>query len=181
MIELLEHYITIDNDDIEGKKKYLDDVKDIIEKSYASIGGAHIKDFNELLSNRYLWKLVRKNGKIVACNIYKGDYQNRKLSLGGSDRSEVGKQSLYAIWDEDIERLERGAWGEVSDAVEHIMLKRGALPIPNEIAEKILEDSGKSVESLDPDGYHYTRLIRGTPHTKMMVGNIPEKYKESED
>ena len=179
MIELLEHYVTIANDDIEGKKKYLDDVINIIEKSYAGIGGPHIKDYNELLSNKYLWKLVRKNGKIVACNIYKGDYHDRKLSLGGSDKTEIGKQGLYDIWKEDIEQMERGTWGEVSGAVEHIMLKKGAVPIPNEVAEEILSDQGKSVESLDPDGYHYTRLIRGTPHTKMMIGNIPQKYNKN--
>lgn len=31
---------------------------------------------------------------------------------------------------------------------------------------------GKEILEYDPDGYHYTRLINGEPHRKIMIGNV---------
>lgn len=178
-ILIAEHYVTVPNSDIEQKKKYFDDVVNIIDYSYRNIGGAkQFSSLDEILSDDYLWKLVRKNGKIVACCIYKGNYNNRKLSVAGSDGTSIGKQALYDLWDEDIEMIERGMWAEVSEAAEHILLKKGVVKIPAEIAAKILHDRGKEVLSIEDDGYHYTRRIGNHELTKLMVGNLPAKYKK---
>ena len=71
---------------------------------------------------------------------------------------------------EDILMKNRCAWSEVSEAMEHIMLKNGAMPIPSTVAQKLLKD--KEFVSLDKDGYHYTRSIGGAFVTKLCVGNI---------
>ena len=61
---LNEHYVNLWGDDLEEKKKYLDEVWDLVTKSYAKIGGPH-KEKEELLEKKYFWKLVRKNNKII--------------------------------------------------------------------------------------------------------------------
>ena len=101
------------------------------------------------------------------------------MSLGGSDGSQQGKAGLYSIWKQDINLIDRKAWGQVSQAVQHILItKLNAVPIPNAIAKMVLKDAGKQVTKLNPDGYHYTRMIGGVPKYKFMVGNLPDNYKQ---
>ena len=52
-------------------------------------------------------------------------------------------------------------------------LKQGAMPIPAYIAELIMKD--KKFDKIYDDGFHYTRMIGGHPHTKLMVGNYTGK------
>lgn len=149
--------------------KYIDVIWDILQDSYESIGGfKSAKSKEDLIEKTGLAKLVRKEGRIVALRIYK-DELGRKSIAGGTDGSALGRLWFLKICEEDI-KLNR-AWGEVSGKMEHIMLKRGATPIPNTMVAKIL---GKPIISLDPDGYHYTREIMGEPHTKMMIGDVDE-------
>lgn len=177
MTQLNEHYITLIADKVE-KEKYLDEVSEIMYTSYSKIGGRPTHDMADYLADKYMWKLVRKNNKIVAAAIYKFDGENRKYNLAGTDGSPEGKAALYALLKEDIELLGRGAYGEVSDAIEHIMVnKLGAKRIPNKTAQYILTNKfGKQVTDLNPDGYHYTRMINGKPTEKIMVGNIPKEF-----
>jgi hypothetical protein len=49
------------------------------------------------------------------------------------------------------------------------MLRSGAKPIDNKYAEFL---TGKKILDLNPDGYHYTRLIQGEPHEKIIVGFV---------
>jgi hypothetical protein len=122
-----------------------------------------------------MWKLVRKGGKIVAAALYKIT-NGRKLVLAGSDGTAEGKKSLYDILSEDIRLKSRNTWAEVSEAMEHLYLnKLGGVPISNNLAEKVLAQSGKQITKLD-DGYHYIRKIGNQPYVKIMVGNLPSKY-----
>ena len=173
---LRETYVNLLNDDLEGKKRYLPDVERIIELSYAKIGGpANITSYDQLLDRKYFWKLNKKDGKVVAVCIYKTSAGGRKISLCGSDGTPEGKARLYALLDEDVHQVARNTWGEFSGAMEHIYKdKLGATPIPNEVAKRILNDLGKDVVSLNPDGFHYTRSIKGRKEEKIMLGNIPE-------
>lgn len=60
-------------------------------------------------------------------------------------------------------------WCEVSDRPEQIMLGFGAHKIP---AQDLIDAGvfkGKKV-TVDKDGYHYTRLIKGEEHTKIALG-----------
>jgi hypothetical protein len=162
---LTERYINAFSDT--DKRKYADEVWDILQKSYAKIGGyAGADDVEELIKKSNLWKLVRKNGKIVALSLYK-DQSGRKGIAAGTDGTEIGKQALYSMWAEDL-KLSR-AWSEVSGRAAEIKLKSGWKPIPNKYAAEIL---GKEIQSLNPDGIHYTRLIGGSPYEKMIVGSI---------
>lgn len=169
--KLNEHFVTVLSDDIENRRKYVDEVRNIFEKSYADIGGTNA-DKDELLMPDIMWKLVRRNEKIAAAIAYKMRY-GRKAFLAGSDGTTDGKRDLIKIMKEDLDIKDRGAWVEVSGAPEHIYLdKLGGVPIPNVLAKEILEADDKKVLELNSDGYHYTRNIGGKPYEKIMVGNI---------
>ena len=177
----LEHYITAF--DIDEKEPYIDDVWDILQQSYKNIGG--LKGMNgpeDLLDDNIIIKLVRKGGKIVACNVYNTKQGGRKLIAGGTDGSDDGKKAFYDMSKEEVKRLERNAWAEISGSMEGIYLfKLGAVPVPVEIAKKILDDKGKEILSVDPDGFHYVREIDGKPFEKIMFGNVPPKYRVTTD
>ena len=68
---------------------------------------------------------------------------------------------------------DRQSWAEVSGPMEVTALKQGAMPIPAYIAELIMKD--KTFDNIHKDGFHYTRMIGGEHHTKLMVGNFAGK------
>ncbi len=174
---LKEHYINIINDRAE-KERYLAEVSSLILPAYKKIGGRPTHDMQDYLADKYFWKLVRKDNKIIAALIYKLDGNNRKYNVGGTDGTQEGKNALYKLLKDDIVLLDRGAYGEVSEAIEHIYLDvLGGKVIPNKVAQYILENRfNKHIIALNPDGKHYTRMINGKPTEKVMVGNIPAEY-----
>lgn len=162
---LLERFVNLHTP--QDMSKYIDVIWDILQDSYASIGGfKSATDKEDLMRKAGLTKLVTKDGRVVAVKIYK-DELGRKSIAGGTDGSAEGKKWFMKICEEDI-KLNR-SWGEVSGKMEHIMLKRGSVPIPSSMVAHIL---GKPILSYDPDGYHYTREIQGEPHTKIMIGDL---------
>jgi hypothetical protein len=150
------------------KQKYAEQVWDILQASYASLPGgfATAATVDELIEKSWLWKLVKRDGKIVAVQIYKDQY-GRKSIAGGTDGSPTGKAELNKIVMDDI-KLNR-SWAEVSGAPEHIITKLGGQPLPNTLAAML---TGKEILELNPDGYHYTRLIAGKPYEKIIFGTV---------
>lgn len=133
---------------------------------------------HDYLADKYFWKLVRTDGKIIAALIYKLDGDNRKYNVGGTDGTSAGKAALRQMLADDIVLYDRGAYGEVSEAIEHIYIDvLGGKVIPNKVAQYILKDRfNKEVLSLNSDGRHYIRMINGKPTEKVRVGNIPAEY-----
>lgn len=177
----IEHYVTCF--EVDEKEQYLDAVWNILQKSYASIGGLKgMSGKTDLLNDDIMWKLVRKNGKIIACNIYNTKQGGRKLVAAGTDGTPEGKKAFYSMCAEEVKRIERNSWSEVSGSLEGVFLfKLDATPIPIEISSKVLADKGKEILSKDKDGFHYTRLIDGEPYEKIMFGNVPSKYRNTDD
>jgi hypothetical protein len=170
---LLERYVNIT--DSADKRKYGQLVWNMIQDSYKKIGGYKgATSIDELITSSNLWKLVRRDNKIIAVCVYK-DLKGRKLIAAGTDGSDEGKKALNDLWIEDL-KLNR-TWAEVSDVVEHIKLTHGFKPIPNKYAAEILN---KEILNLNPDGIHYTRLIGGVPYEKAIVGKIAG-YENIED
>jgi len=165
--QLNESFINVFSD--EDKYKYIDDVWDILQRTYKPIGGFKTASSKqELIDKSWLWKLVRKNKNLVAVAIYI-DNQGRKTIAVGSDGTPIGKKQVIQMFIDDIKQTGRNTWSEVSGASEHIALKFGSVPIPNKLAKAILK---KEIISYNSDGFHYTRLIGGEPHEKILVGNI---------
>jgi hypothetical protein len=123
---------------------------------------------------------VQRGDTITALGIYKPVAKtNNMKSIAAATETELdpdtnkyvataqGKKDLMMIKSEDI-RLNR-SWVEVSGPAEKLMLKMGAKPVPNKFAEFL---TSKKLLELNSDGFHYTRLIQGEPHEKLIVGFI---------
>lgn len=172
-MRLNEHYVTLTKE-TDKKEKYYDEVVDCLEKSYAPIGGIQSNALKNLMDPDMMWKMVTRNGKVVAVTISKLTGGTRKVVLAGTDLSDQGKKDLRAIVKEDVEQLERKSWTEVSGAMENIYIKKnGAKPIPDDVAAELMSLMGKKVEPTG-DGYHYTRKIgpNKEAHEKILVGDV---------
>jgi hypothetical protein len=163
----------------EQKAKYADVVWDMLDRSYQKMGGfKSAANVEELIDTPGLWKLVQRGDTITALGIYKPSEKTKNMkSIATATETEIdpekniyvattqGKKDLIMLKSEDI-RLNR-SWVEVSGPAEKFMLKLGAQNVPNKFAEFL---TGKKILELNPDGVHYTRLIQGEPHEKMIVG-----------
>lgn len=162
---LIEHVVNAFTP--EQKNKFVQQVWDIMQKSYASIGGfGTASSPEELIQTSGLWKIITRNGNITAVNIYR-DQHGRKSIASGTDGSPQGKKDYLMIKNEDV-KFNR-AWAEVSGAPEKILMRSGAKAIPAKFAPILTQ---KEILSYNPDGVHYTRLIAGHPHEKAMYGVI---------
>lgn len=167
-----EHFtnIVVKNANRKDLDSYKDEVWDMLQKAYEPIGGIlGCDNLDMLIDDSDFWKLFTKNGKLYACAVYTFKRGGRKLMYCGTDGTKEGKAALYRIISDDIRLIDRKAWAEVSDKMEHIYIdKHGATPVPAEVAQKILSD--KPFIKIHDDGFHYDRYIGGEVHTKIMVG-----------
>lgn len=156
--------------DKESMKDYIQEVYDILVKSYEKLDGGFLTaDSPEALMNKCdLIKINKRGGKISAVSCYKVTNFGRKIICGGTDGTDRGKVDFYSILKEDISEKHRNAYSEVSGALEYIMKKYGAMPIPNFMVSEII---GKEITP-DPNGFHYTRNIGNKTITKVLVGNV---------
>lgn len=154
--------------DEQEKLKYADQVWDVLQKSYAKLPGGFgtASSLEELIEKSGLWKIIVRSGHVTAVNVYR-DQNGRKSIASGTDGSIQGKLDYRMIKSADI-KFNR-AWGEVSDRAEALMAKLGAKPIPAKLAPIL---TGKKILSYNPDGVHYTRMIAGEPHEKIMYGVV---------
>ena len=90
------------------------------------------------------------------------------IDKSGTDGSDQGKKDWRKTKLEDHEQ--KRAWGEVSGATEHVQRKMGVPVIPANKAGKLLNKQTTPHE----DGEHYSRMIGGHMHTKVMMGHPKE-------
>lgn len=153
--------------DAPTKQKYVDQVWAMLQSSYVKAGGfKSAASPEELIAKTGLWKLITRDGVITALGLYK-DQNGRKGIASGTDGSRQGLRDYTMIKTEDT--YMNRAWGEVSGAAERAMQKAGAKPIPANLAPLLTR---KEILDYNPDGYHYTRLISGHPHEKIMYGTV---------
>ena len=153
--------------------KYQNEVYGILQKAYEPIGGLlGCDNAKMLIDDTDFWKLCIKEGRVVAVFVYTFKRGGRKLVYCGTDGTPLGKEWFYKIINDDINFRDRQAWAEVSGAMEHIYLKRGAIPVPADVAKEIMKD--KEFVKIHDDNLHYDRQIGGEDHTKIMVG-FPKK------
>ena len=160
---LTEHVVNLH--DTISKDKYGEEVWDMLQRSYAAIGGFKTaSSLEELIEKSGMWKLVLRDGIVSAVKIYRDQFGKKSIA-SGSDGTRQGKLDIFMMMKDDI-KFSR-SWAEVSGPVEKLMVKFGAIPIPAKFAEYL---SKKKVLSIAPDGYHYARLIEGEPHIKIIYG-----------
>lgn len=161
----------------ELRDKHAGEIHDIIRKSYAPKGGygglkSGSKEESDAIHHdikHQNLKLAKKNGKIVAAQIYKNQY-GRKSVAAGTDGTQEGKDALHSIMKDD--HKEQRSWAEVSGAPAHIMSKLGVPKLPNQRAKEL---TGKDdIEYHPTDPHKYTRKIGNEKHEKVIMG-YPKK------
>lgn len=186
-LELLtEHYLNFTK--IEDKKPYLDQVWNILQKSYEIHGGIKGKGFSskEDLLNfpDSMWKLNRQGDKITNVTIYhfkRGG--NRKLVASGVVKNENGKTNQEAKLkgqESRVAELKTGrSWIEVSHSSLHAIIdilgdewKKYIIPV-KEIIKKFPDD-----EIIPTGNGFYKRVIGKDFIEKVAIGNInsPQIY-----
>lgn len=183
---LVERFVNLLGDDPE-KDKYVDVVWDMITKSYARIGGIQGKGFStkeDLINNIPFWKLVRKDGDIVAGAFYR-DKAGRKRVAVATNGTDTGKVALASIMANDFDR----AYFEVSDPSLGFMVKQVGLDFVQgyarsvEQAQQISGDELQAPPANDPHVVKYPSLannfyqrdIGDHMHTKIMLGTTGNK------
>lgn len=179
---LNETYINLIGDKSKSEKeKYKDIVFELLQQSYAKIGGIAGSGFNDpddMIKNIPFWKLCKKSGKIVAGKMYK-DSNGRKSVAAFTDGTPIGKAALADITKNEFDR----GMGEVSAAMLGFTIKHNGIDKVKHAAktvdqaEKIL---GKKLSrEIEPEysekypqlkDYFYSREIGGEMHTKILLG-----------
>lgn len=163
----------------EQKTKYADQVWDLLQKSYLKLGGfKSAANKEELITVPGYWKLVKRGDRITAANLYKKIPQTQtfKVYASGTETyldpdeqkyhaTEQGKRDYTSIKKADV--TQKRSWAEVSGPAEAFAKRSEGKPIPNKYAGYL---TGKEILDLNSDGYHYTRLIQGKPHEKIIYG-----------
>jgi hypothetical protein len=163
------------------KAQYADEVWDLLQKAYQKAGGfKSAVNKEELINNPGYWKVAKRGDKITAVNLYRKVPQTNTFKIYASGAqsaldpdkqeyraTEQGKRDYINIKKADV--TQKRSWAEVSGLPEAFAKRLGAQPIPNKYATYL---TGKEILELNPDGYHYTRLIQGEPHEKAMYGFV---------
>lgn len=175
-----------DISDHEVEELVKNDVVNIIDKSYASIGGhPWINQSNDLDWYDDIHFIDNdKDDEIDAAIVGKEGPFGVKFGAGASDGSSLGK-TAYINKSAEL-RGQKGYWGEVSGAMAHQMLKKGLKPIEEkDQVEKLIGKNIKwfgdcpvnhpSFHGRVPDTFSkakgwYERDIGGIKHMKIIIG-----------
>lgn len=174
------------------KMKYRDAVWDILQKSYASIGGikgAGFESPDDMVKSIPMWKIATRGGQVRAVIMYK-DKSGRKSVAVGTDGSSEGAAFIDGMFRNEISR----SYGEKSKAALGKMLKLIPWPVlknyivsPERVAEMMPEDRIIPLVGVDPKEwpadaamtlerfphlkpYGYLRDIGGDLVFKVMLG-----------
>jgi hypothetical protein len=173
------------------REKWADQVWDILQKSYAPIGGIKGSGFaskQDMIDNIPFWKIYTKNDKVVAAAFYK-DKGGRKSVAIATDGSDLGKKIVG-----DIFKASLGvSYGEKSGPALGAMMKtvpwdnlKNFLMTPEQVKKVTGEDaisvSAFGYENLDDKDkktydkfpqlkpYFYVRELGGEMHLKVSMG-----------
>jgi hypothetical protein len=166
---------------------------DVLQKSYAKIGGIHGSGFTskeDMIKNIPFWKLKKHDGKIVSVAMYK-DKAGRKGVAYGTDGSEHGKAGLGDIMKNDMSQ--KRSYSELSGAALSFMKRslghdklRDHLIHPDHAHHYLdHDDMVRQPPVGDPEvlkhpefkDHFYQRKIGDEWHTKIMLGAANKKIK----
>ena len=178
-----ESIINLFRSDLSEKKKYADEVFEILTRTYAPIGGIKGNGFSnaeEMTMRIPMWKLVVKDGSVVCCILYK-DKDGRKMVAAATDGSSEGKTELKRILKNEFNR----SYFEVSDPLLGFMSRNFGQPF---ILEFAIKPSNNLERSSDPHylnkypmlkDFFYYRKIGDTMATKISLGTMHKPIIES--
>lgn len=176
---------------IPQREKWIDRAWEILQKSYAPIGGIKGSGFSskdDMISNIPFWKLYVKNDKVVAAAFYK-DKGGRKSVAIATDGSDLGKKIVGEIFKASL----GVSYGEKSgpalatmmksvpwDELQHFMMTpeqvkkitgEDAIPVAKYGVEK-LDAKDRFTHDKFPQlkPYFYVRELGGGMHLKVSMG-----------
>lgn len=184
---LSETYLNYHEADTDKKAAHADHVYSMVQKAYEPIGGIHGNGFKspeDMSKNIHMWKLHKKEGKVVAAALYKKTAQGRKRVAVASDGTPEGKKALGKMMSDDYTR--HRAHSEASGPSLKFLKKQ--IHISDHVktfeqAKKYHEKNGDEVQRPphdDPEvvahpdlkDHFYQRKIGGEWHTKVMLGSL---------
>lgn len=192
LYELTENYKNLISNTAQ-KNYYKDQVWDIIQQSYAAIGGIKGSGFmspDDMVKNIPFWKLYTKNDKVIMALLYK-DKNGRKIVALGIDGSDLQKSMLAKT----IIQSFKNQYAEMSANMLSFTFKnlgeakfKSYVLSKNEISQLI----GKPVSEVDENeldnmdkktwdkfpqlhDYFYVRTINGEPKLKVAIGTPHKK------
>jgi hypothetical protein len=198
---LAEHFVNAigtDDKNLVIKRKYADQVWEILQSSYRDIDGikgSGFRDKEDMIQNIPMWKIITNDGKVHAVAMYK-DKGGRKFIAVGSDGSDYAKKHLTSVIQNELSR----SYGEKSKAALGFMMKTVPWPVlepflipASEISKKLGDAvtivSNMKFGDLPTDGkqtltkfpklikYAYLREIGGTMSFKIAMGTIGKTIK----
>ena len=158
--------------DKEQREKYADQVWDILQTSYKSIGGIKGSGFGskeDMIAKIPMWKIFRRGDVVQAVMMYKDKNGRKRVAIGTNGEKEGKRMLAKGLIDE----YKTGrAFGEVSDkSLEFIKRLLGdavsEVAVPVSVVKMLLPKD----EIVPVDKYLYMRDIGGTMKKKMMLGN----------
>jgi hypothetical protein len=175
-VNLLERFVNIFSDTPHRREQYREQVWDILQLSYAPIGGIYGSGFQspQDMDRIPMWKVAKKDDVVKAVAMYK-DRSGRKMVAMGTDGTEQGKQILVDIIKNDF--LTNRTYSELSGPglrfTEKILGAElfNKVKIPTEKVIEILSDDYEAGEIEVVDQYRYQRKIGNNWVTKVMMGN----------
>lgn len=170
-LKRFKHFISeaIDNlfiDDKEKRLQYVDQIWDILQHSYAKIGGIHGNGFNskeEMVDKIPLLKIFRRGDTVKAVMAYK-DANGRKSVAMGTDGTSEAKEMVGKMKSDEFKTGR--SYVEVSDAALYFLIKKLGIKIlehivPYEKAVERAKENGDKVEhkSLKAEGKFIDSVI----------------------
>ena len=160
--------------DVELKTQYGKQVFDLLQKSYASIGGLKSSGFESvdaMIKKIPMWKMVVNKGTVEAVILYK-DKGGRKSVAMGSTGSDYARKHLKTILAKDITR----SYGEKSKAALGALMKL----VPWSVLEPYIQRADAVAKLAAPDS-----VMTIKDYQKNVSRNLPtdavktlEKYPE---
>lgn len=165
---------TIDNlfiDDVDKRKKYAQQVYDLLQQSYKSIGGikgSGLDSPEAMIQKIPMWKIHRRGDEVTGAMLYK-DKNGRKRVASGTNGSRDGKQFIGKAMAHEV--TSGRAYAEISgpSLKFHLKILGDALydyAVPFEKVKEILPND----EFEQIDEYRYKRKIKGEFIEKLMIG-----------
>ena len=132
-----------------------------------------------LFRNANLIKIAYYNNEWVVISVYTGyvsGYKNVGITATiNPELRNIGIAAVHDIIKNDIGNFKSFFWSECSGAVENLYEKYNGIKIPNEYVHTILQ----RMVTLDSDGFHYEREVKGDMQRKIIYGfNNKEVYEQ---
>ena len=156
------------------------DIFDIIQKTYAPIGGhVDFKTAKDLPSDFSQWLVtdIDKDPELDAVTFAKGAPGGQKLTGTATDGSPAAKKIMLNKINKVLRT--KGNYGEVSDAIAHVLIKKFKIPYveSEDKVRQLLPGKKFTWVGANPNGKYpdyigwYRRDLGGSSHLKIMVGS----------